>query len=165
MISGMKWAFLFMAVLATLAVSAQELTVSQLINMLDWPEKRIDTTIKKKGYVLLQKDLDSTSRLFQYSNLEKKDDMANVRAFTFMDAVSYPYKSRLFTYRTYSKDEYQRMASWLLTNNYRSTDQYEFEGAKHTVYSYGMQTVRMKVGTMKFKDKRSFTYYEIEIGK
>lgn len=161
----MKWAFLFISLTMTLAASAQELTVSQLISMLDWPEKRIDTTIKKKGYVLMQKDLDSSSRLFQYSLLDKQDDMTNVRGFTFMDAVMYPYKSRLITYRTYSKDEYQRMASWLLTHNFHTTDQYEFEGSKHTVYKYGEQTIRMKVGTVVFKDKRSFTYYEIEIGR
>jgi hypothetical protein len=162
----MKLGILFLCSLVTLAVSAQELTVPQLVTMLDWPDKRIDTTIKKKGYVLMQKDIDSASRLFQYSHLDRKDEsVATVRSFSYMDVALKQVKSRLIKYRTYSKEEYQQIAAWLLANNYHTTDQYDFKDEKHTLFSNGQQAVRIKVQTTILKNKKSFTAYELEIGK
>jgi hypothetical protein len=145
---------------------SQQLAVPRLIEMLNWTPKRIDTTLKKNGYLLMQKDVDSTSSLFQYSWFDKQEDgQAVVRSFIFMDAAARGFKSRLITYRTYNKEEYQQIASWLLSNNYHSTATYDFKEAQHTIYSNGSQSIRVKVITTDLKKEGKYVAYELEIGK
>lgn len=145
---------------------SQQLAVPQLVNMLDWNASQIDTTLKKVGYLLMKKDIDSTSALYQYSWFDKQDDgQAGVRSLNYMDVSVRNLKSRLITYRTYNKEEYQRIASWLLENNYHSTAQYDFKEAKHTLYSNGQQTIRVKVITVILKDGKKYVAYELELGK
>jgi len=145
---------------------SQQVAVPQLINMLDWTPKRIDTTLKKEGYLLMQKDVDSASSMFQYSWFDKQEDgKAAVRSLVFMDARVRDLQSRLITYRTYNKEEYQQIASWLLANNYKSTAKYDFKEAQHTLYSNGSFTIRVKVITTRLKDGRKFIAYELELGK
>jgi len=145
---------------------SQQITVPQLIDMLDWTPKRIDTTLKKEGYILMQKDIDTTSSMYQYSWSDKQEDgSAAARSFVFMDARVKDLQSRLITYRTYSKDEYREIASWLLANNYKSTAKYDFREAQHTLYSNGTFTIRVKVITTQLKDGRKFVAYELELGK
>lgn len=145
---------------------SQQVTVPELINMLDWTPKRIDTTLKKDGYLLMQKDIDSTSSLYQYSWFDKlKDGNVLVRSFMFMDATARGFKSRLVTYRTYNKEEYQQIAAWLLANNYHMTEKYDFKEAQHTLYSNGSFTIRVKVITTLLKDGKKFVAYELEMGK
>src|SRR6185503_17512483 len=75
---------------------SQQVAVPQLINMLDWTPKRIDTTLKKDGYLLMQKDVDSASSMYQYSWFDKQEDgRAVVRSFIFMDVAARNFKSRL----------------------------------------------------------------------
>lgn len=160
--------FLISLVLIIIGVNAfsQQVPVSQLINMLDWTPKRIDTTLKKEGYLLMQKDVDTTSSMYQYSWFDKQDDgKAVVRSLVFMDARVKDLQSRLITYRTYNKEEYQQIASWLLANNYKSTAKYDFKEAQHTLYSNGTLTIRVKVITTALKDGRKFVAYELELGK
>lgn len=146
--------------------NAQQLPVPRLIEMLGWTPKRIDTTLKKDGYLLMQKDVDSASSLLQYSWFDKQEDgQAVVRSFIYMDAASRKFKSRLITYRTYNKEEYQQIAAWLLENNYHSTATYDFKEAQHTVYSNGTQTIRVKVITTDLKKEGKYIAYELEIGK
>jgi len=145
---------------------SQQLAVPRLIEMLSWTPKRIDTTLKKDGYVLMQKDVDSASSLYQYSWFDKQaDGNAIIRSLIFMDAVARGFKSRLITYRTYNKEEYQQIASWLLANNYHSTAKYDFKEAQHTLYSNGTQTIRVKVITTDLKKDGKYVAYELEIGK
>jgi hypothetical protein len=145
---------------------SQPVGVPQLIDMLDWTPIRIDTTLKKEGYVLMQKDVDSSSSLFQYSWFDKQDDgKAVVRSLLFMDARVRNLASRLITYRTYNKEEYQQIAAWLLANNYNTTAQYDFKEAKHTLYSNGKQTIRVKVITTALRGGKKYVAYELELGK
>ncbi|WP_205509063.1 hypothetical protein [Longitalea arenae] len=161
-----KFIISFLLIIISVNALSQAVKVPQLIDMLDWNTKRIDTTLKKDGYLLMQKDLDSTSSLYQYSWFDKQEDgRAVVRSFMFMDATARGYKSRLITYRTYNKEEYQRIAAWLLANNYQTTGKYDFKEAQHTLYSNGTQTIRVKVITTQLKDGKKFVAYELELGK
>jgi hypothetical protein len=159
----------FTFILLTISVcqaSAQQIPVPRLLNMLDWNARQIDTTLKKEGYLLMKKDADEAGTLFQYSWFDKQDDgKAVVRSFNYMDASVGNMKSRLITYRTYNKTEYQDIASWLLANNYQATGHFDFDESKHTLYSNGKQTIRVKVITTILKDKRKYISYELEIGK
>ena len=161
-----KIVILCLLVITSFSAFSQQLAVPQLLNMLDWNAKRIDTTLKKDGYLLMKKDIDSTSSLYQYSWFDKQDDgQAGVRSLNYMDVSVRNLKSRLITYRTYNKEEYQNIASWLLENNYHSTGQFDFKEAKHTLYSNGQQTIRVKVITVVLKDGKKYVAYELELGK
>jgi hypothetical protein len=161
-----KIVILFLLIITGMTAFSQQLTVPQLTDMLDWPSYRIDTTLKKKGYLLMQKDLDSNSSIYQYSWFDKQEDgEAVVRALTYSDAAVRDMKSRLITYRTYNKEEYQDIASWLLAHNYHSTATYDFDEAKHTMYSNGTQTIRVKVITVSPKNGKRYIAYELELGK
>jgi len=161
-----KIVILCLLVITSFSALSQQLAVPQLLNMLDWNAKRIDTTLKKDGYLLMKKDIDSTSSLYQYSWFDKQDDgQAGVRSLNYMDVSVRNLKSRLITYRTYNKEEYQQIASWLLENNYHSTGQFDFKEAKHTLYSNGQQTIRVKVITVVLKDGKKYVAYELELGK
>jgi hypothetical protein len=150
----------------TVSAFSQSLTVPRLIEMLDWTTKRIDTTLKKVDYLLMKKDIDSNSSLFEYAWFDKQEDgKTAVRSLVFMDARVKNMQSRLLTYRTYVKDEYQQIASWLLSNNYHSTAKYDFKEAQHTVYSNGTFNIRVKVITTRLKNGKKFIAYELELGK
>ncbi|OQP61408.1 hypothetical protein A3860_06770 [Niastella vici] len=161
-----KFLISFLLIIIGMNTFSQQVAVPQLINMLDWTPKRIDTTLKKDGYILMQKDVDSTSSMYQYSWFDKQEDgRAAARSLVFMDARVKDLQSRLITYRTYSKDEYQEIASWLLANNYKSTAKYDFKEAQHTLYSNGTFTIRVKVTTTQLKDGKKYVAYELELGK
>lgn len=161
-----KFIISFLLIIISVSARSQQIEVPQLIDMLNWTPKRIDTTLKKSGYLLMQKDVDSTSSLFQYSWFDKMEDgKAAVRSFVFADASVRDMKSRLITYRTYIKEEYQQIAAWLLANNYQRTAKFDFGEAQHTLYSNGTLTIRVKVITTVLKDGRKFIAYELELGK
>jgi hypothetical protein len=153
-------------IITGLNAASQQIAVPQLIDMLDWTPKRIDTTLKNEGYLLMQKDIDSASSLYQYSWSDKQEDgNAVARSFVLMDARVRDLQSRLITYRTYNKEEYQQIAAWLLENNYHSTAKFDFKEAQHTLYSNGTQTIRVKVITIAPKDAKKYIAYELELGK
>ena len=161
-----KFIISLLLIIISVSANSQPVGVSRLIEMLDWTPKRIDTTLKNDGYLLMQKDVDSSSSLFQYSWFDKQDDgKAVVRSFLFMDARVRDLASRLITYRTYNKEEYQQIAAWLMANNYHSTAKYDFKEAQHTVYSNGTQTIRVKVITTALKNGNKYVAYELELGK
>jgi hypothetical protein len=161
-----KVIILSILIFSSISAFSQQLTVPQLTSMLDWTTKRIDTTLKKDGYLLMQKDADQTSSIYQYSWFDRGDDgKAVVRSFTYSDASFKNMKSRLITYRTYNKEEFQNIAAWLLANNYHATAHYDFSEAKHTIYSNGSQTIRVKVITITLKGGSKYVAYELELGK
>ena len=134
--------------------------------MLNWTAKQIDTTLKKEGYFRMVVDRDTTNCLYEYRWADKqKDGSAIVRSFTYMDVAVRDLKSRLITYRTYDQEEYQRIASWLLENNYHATAHYDFKEAQHTLYSNGDLTIRVKVITTAVKGEDKYIAYELELGK
>lgn len=154
------------SIIASFTSYSQELSISQLQNMLDWNSRQIDTTLKKNGYLLMKKDADEAGTLYQYSWFDRPEDgKAVVRAFSYMDVSVKNMKSRLITYRTYNKEEYQNLAAWLLANNYHATAHFDFKESKHTLYSNGQQTVRIKVITTALKDGKTYVAYELELGK
>ncbi|NML20782.1 hypothetical protein HHL16_07845 [Pseudoflavitalea sp. G-6-1-2] len=143
-----------------------ELTIPDLQKLMEYDNFRIDTTMKKKGYLLMQKDVDSATSLYQYSFLEHNTEKpSTVRSLQYMDVNTSKYSSRLLTYRTYDKDEYKDLSIYLLNNNYRSTDKYTFQGAENIVYSNGTQTIRVKIFVTPMPDGRRFTAWELEFGK
>jgi hypothetical protein len=153
-------------IIISVSAFSQSVSVPRLIEILDWNPTRLDTTLKKDGYLLMKKDIDSNSSFYEYSWFDKQDDgKAVARALVLMDARVKDMQSRLITYRTYNKDEYRQMASWLLANNYHSTAKYDFKEAQHTVYSNGKLNIRVKVITTQLKNGRKFTAYELELGK
>jgi hypothetical protein len=134
--------------------------------MLDWPHFRIDTTLKKKGYLLMQKDVDSVTSIYQYSHLERKENQpATVRSLMYMDVKSGNAGSRLINYRTYSQEEFADIARWLLENGYQSKQKSDLGNAKNTVYTNGKETVLVKVTTTKIDKRKVFTSWDIEVGK
>ncbi len=64
-------------------------------------------------------------------------------------------QSRLLSYRTYNKEEYQQMASWLLANNYHSTAKYDFKEAQHTIYSNGTFSIKGKGDHYAAKERKN----------
>ena len=153
-------------IITTVSAFSQSVTVPRLIEMLDWTPTQVDTTLKKDGYLLMKKDIDSTSSLYEYSWFDKEvNGREVVRALVLMDARVRNMKSRLLTYRTYNKDEFGQIASWLLANNYHSTAKFDFKEAQHTVYSNGKLNITVKVITTLLKNGKKFTAYELELGK
>lgn len=162
----MKLSFLFLVLAICLGAHAQRVELPELFSMLDWPHLRIDTTLKKKGYLLMQKDVDSVSSLYQYSHLDRKEEKPTmVRSFVYMDMKSGNLRSRLVNYRTYSEEEYISIARWLLENGYQTKDKFDFGDSKHTVYTNGKETIRVKVITTKIEAGKVFTSWEVEVGK
>lgn len=155
-----------MLIITSVGAYSQSVTVPRLIEMLNWTVMQIDTTLKKDDYLLMKKDIDSASSFYEYSWFDKQaDGKTIVRSLVLMDARVRDLQSRLLTYRTYSKDEYQQIASWLLANNYHSTAKYDFKEAQHTMYSNGTNTIRVKVITTLLKNGKKFVAYELELGK
>jgi hypothetical protein len=148
---------------------AQRVEMKNLVAMLDWPFKRIDTTLKKTGYLLMRKDIDSTTSFYEYSEVDRDENTeekpVNVRSLAYMDVSVRNLESRLITYRTYDKDEYRDMLSYLLSNNYHSTNKFDFKEAKHVIYSNGSREIRVKEITTTLKSGRKFIAYEFELGR
>lgn len=162
----MRIIFLVVLVFFVSAASAQQVSVPDLFSMLDWQHFRIDTTLKKKGYLLMQKDIDSVSSIYQYSHLDRNEKKpTTVRSLTYMDVKKGELKSRLLNYRTYSEEEYVTIARWLLENGYQTKDKFDFGDTKHTVYTNGKETIRVKVITTKLDEEKTFISYELELGK
>lgn len=166
-IEMLKKALIFCLLLITvLSSKAQRCSVDQLISMLDWTATRFDTTLKKEGYILMKKDIDSSSSLYEYSYLDVKEKKpATLRSLVYMDVKAGQLKSRLITYRTYNKEEYLDINSYLLAHDYKATEKYDFGESKHTVYNNGSQSIRVKVTTTVLKDGKKFVMYELELGK
>lgn len=156
----------FSLIISATVVVAQQGDIDKLIKMLNWSAKQIDTTLKKQGYILMQKEVDSVSALYQYSFLDRKEEQpTTLRSLAYMDVQAGELKSRLITYRTYSKEEFQQLSSYLLSHNYQATEKYDFGESKHTVYSNGTQSIRVKVTTTVLKGGKKFVVYELELGK
>lgn len=161
--------FLFFALIVHFS-NAQQVTVPELQKMMEYDHFRIDTTLKKKGYLMMQKDVDSASSLYQYSHVDHKEDdkdgkPTTIRSVQYMDVHTEKYTSRLLTYRTYDKEEYKDISVYLLSHNFRCTEKYNFQGADNLVYNNGEQTIRVKIFTTPLGDGRRFTAYELELGK
>lgn len=145
---------------------AQALTPPELMQLLDLPPAQIDTFMRRKQFLLLQRETDSVSATSYYSAVDRKEEGPTwVRSFTYTDAAIGVRQARMVNYRTYDRKEYEEMLSWLLQHNYRTTRQFLFGKDKHTVYGNGKTDIRLKVGIAELPDKRKAWVYEWECGQ
>ncbi|MBC7850652.1 MAG: hypothetical protein H7Y31_13000, partial [Chitinophagaceae bacterium] len=116
----MKRALLFcMMLVSGLMLRAQPVSFPQLLGLLDMTNQQIDTMMKAREFRLLQKEVDSTSVLTYYSNVERDPKAVTwVRSITIHDIQLRSESSRLVTYRIYRKKEYVELLEWLLKNNF-----------------------------------------------
>ena len=146
--------------------TGQEVNVNELTAMVKMDRIGIDTLMKKKGYRLMQKDIDSVSEEYYYSHLERNEQSPTwVRGLSYIDVNLKDIHSRVLTYRTYNRDEYQKMLSTMLEKGYKTRDVFEFKDSKHTVFEDGKQPIRVKVTNNKMKDGRWIKSYEFELGR
>ncbi|HTE25670.1 hypothetical protein [Flavitalea sp.] len=157
---------LILIIIIPARVIAQEVNVNELAAMVNMDHIGIDTLMKKKGYRLMQKDVDSVSEEYYYSHLERNEQSPTwVRALSYVDVNLKDIKSRVLTYRTYNRDEYQKMMSALLGKGYKTKNVFEFKDSKHTVFDNGKQPVRVKVNNNKMENGRWIKSYEFELGR
>lgn len=156
----------FLIILFPLFASAQEVRVAELINMVGMEHFSIDTLLKKKGYRLMQKDIDSVSQQYYYSHLERNDQGPSwVRALSYIDVNTENLASRVLTYRTYNRVEYQQLMSEMLSLGYKTKDVFDFKDSRHTVFENGQQPIRVKVNNNMMADGRRIRSYEFELGR
>lgn len=147
--------------------NAQKLTMPELYSLLDLSNDKIDTLMKQKKYRLLQKDIDSTSSQLYYNNLERNPEGPDwVRSVTCVDVVIKDIRSRLVTYRTYRKKEYEEILAWFLRNGFMTRNKEEFKnGDTHITYSDGSKSVLVKTEKQQLPSGVKVLSYEFEIGK
>jgi hypothetical protein len=166
----MRMLFRNLVILSSIAfvnvVNGQGLKIAELTSMVGMEHFAIDTLMKKKGYRLMQKESDSVSQQFYYSHLERNDAGPTwVRALSYVDVNLEDVKSRVLTYRTYNREEYQALMADMLSKGYRTKNVFDFKDSKHTVFEDGIQPIRVKVGNNKMADGRRIRSYEFELGK
>jgi hypothetical protein len=88
-----------------------------------------------------------------------------VRSLTLMDASVGALHSRLVKYRTYNKEEYLKMNTYLLYNNFKTKNKFSFTNEEHVVYTNGKQDIKIKTIQNKLRDGRLLKSYEFELGK
>lgn len=161
-----RFALVLVVLACTTMASAQKVSIPELYAWLDQPEYKVDTVLKQRGYLLMQKDVDSSNSLFIYSNMQHEEDAPAVsRSVTYGEVSLKDFSSHMITYRTYSKEEYQELMSYLLHHNFTAKHAFDFKDSKHTIYENGQQSIRVKVNNVAFKDGRKFVSYELEVGK
>ncbi|MHA4846631.1 hypothetical protein ACX0G7_20845 [Flavitalea antarctica] len=147
-------------------VIAQEVSMNELVALVNMDRFGIDTLMKKKGYRLMQKDVDSVSEEYYYSHLERNEESPTwVRALSYIDVNLKNIKSRVLTYRTYNRNEYQKMMAAMLSKGYATKDVFDFKDSKHTVFDDGQQPIRVKVTNNKMENGRWIRSYEFELGR
>jgi len=155
------------SLLVSITLKAQALDFPTLFKLLDTDPALVDTVMKSKHYNVLQRDKDSTSFQYYYNNVERGGEgVPNwVRSITYAQVTVNTISSRLITYRTYRKKEYQELMAWLLNNNFHTTKTYGFDKEKHTIFSDGSRTILLKIGPKALPNGTKVLAYELEIGK
>ena len=145
---------------------AQKLSIPDLTAILDMPAHAIDTFMKKKGYRLMQKEVDSASSLYYYSNLEKNEEAPSwVRSLSYMEAIRGELKGKMVKYRTYNRNEYQELMGYLLSNGFKTKSTVDFKDSKHTTFSTGTRDIIVKITNNKMNNGKWIKSYEFELGK
>lgn len=149
------------------ATCAQGITLPDLYSMLDLPLDKIDTLMKQKKYNLLQREADSNSIQLYYNNLERNAEGPDwVRSVTCMEITLKNIRSRLVTYRTYRKKEYEELLAWLLRNGFKTSRRDEYkDGTVHVTYAEGGRSVLVKTTRQRMNSGVHVLSYEFEIGK
>lgn len=127
---------------------------------------QVDTLMRQRGYALSDKEVDpGSSSIYYYSNLSSERDILWLRSLSYMDVLVKDLESRIVTYRTYDKSEYECALTFLLSNNYKTSQKFNFKDAQHAIYEKGRQSVRVKATDQQMPDGRPITAYEFEVGK
>jgi hypothetical protein len=162
----MKIRFLVIVTLLPVFIFCQELSISEMTGALNMDNFSVDTMMKKKGYRLMQKDADSVSTQYYYSNLERNEEAPTwVRSLSYIDVNLENIKSRMLTYRTYNRDEYLKLMSSMLSAGYKTKEVFDFKESKHTVFDNGKIPIRVKVTNNKMETGRMIRSYEFELGR
>ena len=163
----MKNAVLLFSLLGIMKMAgAQKISLPELFSVLDLPADKIDTLMKHKEYRLMQKESDSGAKLVYYTNLERNPNGATwVRSLSYQEIVTKEVQSRLVTYRTYRKKEYQELLEWLLRNNFKTVKQDNFGDYIDTVYFDGIVSIQVKQAKQKLPSGVPVWSYEFEVGK
>ena len=165
----MKLLRVYITVICCLVASfakAQQLDIPFLQSLLDKESFVVDTLMKSKGYVLMEKEQDSTMISLYYNHVERNSEGPSwVRSLTLMDASVGELHSRLVKYRTYNKEEYLKMNAYLLTNNFKTKNKFSFTNEEHVVLTNGKQDIKIKTIQNKLRDGRLLKIYEFELGK
>lgn len=152
--------------MSALFVDAQQLDIPQLQKMLEQETFEIDTVLKTKGYLLLEKEVDSTTTTLYYNHVQQNSNGPSwVRSLTMMDVNTGNIQSRLIKYRTYNKEEYLQLNTYLLYNNYKTKGKFDFGNEEHVLYTNGKSEIRIKTIQNKLQDGRLLKSYEFEVGK
>lgn len=153
-------------ILVVLSASAQKVSFAEMNSMLDMEQFAVDTLMKKKGYRLMEKEVDSVSSLYYYSHLERNDDSPSwVRSLSYMEATRGQLHGIKLNYRTYNRNEYQELMSALLSNGYKTVKSFDLDKEKHTIFSNSTQTVTVKLKNNPMGNGKWIRSYEFELGK
>lgn len=114
----------------------------------------------------MEKEVDSVSALYYYSNLERNDESPSwVRSLSYMVATRGEMQGKMVNYRTYNRDEYQELMSGLLGAGYKTVKSFDIDKAKHTIFSNSKQTVTVKLKNNPVGNGKWIRSYEFELGK
>lgn len=145
---------------------AQTLSPDELMRLLNLAPDQIDTLLRQKNFLLLHRETDSASRISYYSSVERNTTKPTwVRSLSFSSAAVGNRQGKMVNYRTYDREEYDRMLSWFLQQNYKTEKQFQFGRDQHTIYSNEKESIRIKVGIAELPDHRKTWVYEWEAGR
>jgi len=163
----MKCIFLFALVwLLSASAGAQEITIPELFEIVDMPPGRMDSLLRKKNYRAVEQEADSVSRVFYYTNLDRTEMGADwVRSVTLKEIKVERTVTRLLTYRTYRKKEYDERLKWLLENNFKTIKSENMGVYIHTIYDDGKRRLMVKQAKQRLPSGTQVWSYEFEMGK
>lgn len=145
---------------------AQQISLPELFSIVEGPEVKMDTLLKKRGYRLMQKESDSGASLLYYTNLERTEKGPSwVRSVTLKKVELPGMSSRLITYRTYRKKEYLDLLQWLLQNSFQTKKKESFGLYIRTIYEDGNRSVLVKQEKQRLPSGVQVWSYEFETGK
>ncbi len=157
---------LFLSSFISVAATAQQLSIPQVLQVTQWNTMRADSLLKEQAFVLAQKDRDSVSQLRYYTSLERNPDATSwIRSVTLMDAQAKGYTGRMVTYRTYNKAEYNQWLQWLLENGYQTIKNYTAGTEQYTIYRNGKQEFLIRRGEGELAKNKKARFYELETGR
>lgn len=162
----MKFALFSIFLLVVKSSPAQQLSLPELFSIVEGPEIKMDTLLKKRGYRLMQQEADSGASLIYYTNLERTEKGPSwVRSITLKKVELPGMSSRLVVYRTYRKKEYLDLLQWLLQNNFKTKKNENFGLSIHTIYEDGSRSVLVKQVKQRLPSGVQVWSYEFETGK
>ncbi|MBY0534447.1 MAG: hypothetical protein K2P88_01240 [Chitinophagaceae bacterium] len=157
--------FILVLLLNGISTSAQSLSADNFFGTRTKNSALIDTLMKKSGFTLLQKEMDTAASSVSkyYTSVEKiEDDKTWVRSFSYTEIKTEHIDSRLTIYRTYNKEEYQKFLVWLFEHQFTTVKNEDIKGGKYAVYKNSDFEVRVSAYNKKTDGGRLVKMYEFE---